>query len=1157
MPDKIGAVMVVGGGISGVQAALDLANSGFKVYLVDKAPSIGGKMAQLDKTFPTNDCAMCILSPKLVECERNPNITIISYAEVASLDGEPGNFKVTVVRKPRYVDEEKCAGCRTCADYCPVKIPDAYNENLSVVKCIHIPFAQAIPAVSVVDPSACLYFTKGQCNICVQACKRKAINLRQPEERLEIEVGAVILAAGYDTFDPRTRFEYGYGKLANVLTSLEFERILSAAGPYQGEIRRPADRKPPKKIAWIQCVGSRNTTIGNGYCSAVCCMYAIKQAVMVKEHDEAVETTIFHNDVRAFGKGFERYYERAKNDLGIRFVWGAGYMAQEVPQTKNVVIRYPINEAQVNAEEFDLVVLSVGLTPPSTAAELAQKLLVEVNPHGFIKDHSLSPVETSRPGIYLSGAIAGPMDIPESVTMASGAASLCCQLLSEQRGTLTTGKEYPEERDVFRGEPRVGVFVCRCGTNIGRVVDVPSVAKYVRTLENVTYAEEQLFACSIDSMRHMAETIREQGLNRVVVAACTPRTHEPVFQETLREAGLNPHLFEMANIREHCSWVHMRQGGAATQKAKELVEMAVAKARLLEPLKPTSLGVIHTGVVIGGGVAGMICALDLAQQGFEVSLVEKTEELGGMARQIHYTLEGNDVQAYVTDLVSKVSLHPLINVYRGAEVLQVSGYVGNFTTAVKLLSGKVIEIEHGVTVVATGGGEYRPTEYLYGKHPGILTSLELEEEIANNGQRLANCRTVVMIQCVGSREEPRLYCSRVCCAQSIKNALKLKKLNPRMNIYILYRDIRTYGFREDYYREAADQDVRFIRFDVDDKPEVAVVEQEGQSGLRVTVSDSILGERLAIDADLIALAAATTPAADNRKLSQLLKVPLNEDGFFVEAHMKLRPVEFANDGIFLCGLAHSPKQLEESIVQAEAAASKAAALLAKDSIPSEAAVAYIDRELCSGCKYCLSVCPYNAISFDSGHGVAEVNSVLCKGCGNCVAACPSAVCSIAKFEDRQVLAQVEPAAWERQPVVKRERFEPKIIAFLCNWCSYAGSDLAGVSRLQYPPGVRVIRTMCSSRIDPLFVIKAIGSGIDGVLVSGCHPGECHYLTGNYNARRRMAITKKFLEYMGVEPQRIQASWVSASEGTKFAEVVTKVTDELKEIGPNKLFADEA
>jgi len=1007
--NNFGDVMVVGGGISGIQAALDLAAMGFRVYLVEKSPAIGGKMAQLDKTFPTNDCSMCIESPKFIECSRHPNIEILTYTEVDRVEGEAGAFKVTLIKRPRYINEDKCTGCTTCVEYCPVQVPDPYNQNLSLNKAIHIYFSQAVPLVTYIDPEICLYLQGDKCSICRGVCKHKAIDLHQEAEKLEVEVGAIVLSPGYEIFDPKLRGDYGYGKIENVVTSLDFERLLCSTGPYEGEIRRPSDGKHPHKIAWIHCVGSRQVIPGgNSYCSAVCCTYTQKQVILAKDHDAEIEATIFHNDIRAFGKDFERFYQRAENLPGVRFIRSYVSIGKEIPETKNVTIRYSTAGDGVKEEEFDLVVLSVGLNPPDNVEDLANTFGIELSSHRFCKTNPVNPVETSRPGIFVSGAFQGPMDIPESVMTASAADALCSQLLAYRRGKLDRERIYPPERDVTEEEPRVGVFVCHCGANIGRVVDVPSVVEYASTLGHVVHAQESIFACSTDNAQEIADKIAEKGLNRVVVAACTPRTHEPLFRDTLREGGINPYFFDMANIREHCSWVHSKEKEHATQKAKDIVRMSVARTALLEPLQEFELPVDKRGLVVGGGLAGMTSALSLADQGFEVYLVEKDKDLGGMARRIHYTLEGMDVQAYLNDIIRKVYQHPSIHVSTDATITEASGYVGNFITKVTS-EGRAKEIHHGITIIATGAEEYKPTEYLYGEDDRVLTLLELEEQIAKREERLMNAQSLVMIQCVGCRQEDRNYCSRVCCDQAIKNALKLKAINPEMDITILFRDMRTYGFKEDYYREAADKDVKFIRYEPDDRPQVEAIEEDGKPVLRVTATDPILGKKLSIDTDSLALAAAVIPSATSNEISKLFKASLNPDGFFQEAHVKLRPVDFAPDGVFLCGTAHYPKHISETISQAYGAAGRAATILSRDKITAGAEIAHIMEELCVGCQGCIDVCPYGAIFYDKEKGKCEINAVLCKGCGGCAATCPSGSIRLDGFRHDQIYAQIEEA----------------------------------------------------------------------------------------------------------------------------------------------------
>lgn len=914
-----------------------------------------------------------------------------------------------------------CVTCGACEVVCPTgainlaeitknkprPIGSDYDVGLAQRPSIYIPFPQAIPKVAVIDRNTCMHFLKEVCKSCENFCDAKAIRYDQEDELIDLDVGAVILAPGYELFDPDLKKELGYGRYLNVISSLQFERILSASGPYMGKVVRPSDQMPPRKIAFIQCVGSRDTE--RNYCSTVCCMYATKEAIIAKEHEPELECHIFFIDMRAFGKGFEAYYERAK-ELGVKYTRCLPSSIKEVPGTKNLRIHHQKDDGEFISEEFDMVVLSTGLRPLADANNLAEKFGIQLDGYGFAATHSLSPAESSKPGIYVCGPFTGPKDIPETVMEASCAGSKAMVLLAEQRGTLTVRKEYPPEKDVSNQEPRIGVFVCHCGTNIGGGANIPEILEYVRTLPNVVHAEDNPYTCSTDTQAQIKTMIEEKNLNRVVVASCTPRTHEPLFRETCREAGLNEYLFEMANIRDQNTWVHMGRPEEATKKAKDLIRMALAKARLLEPLKKRTFPVNHTALVIGGGMSGMTAALNLAEQGFEAHLVERGKELGGHLRHVHYMLDRGDPQRQLAETIDRVLNHPKINVYTEAKVSSFEGFFGNFKSKISQ-NGSEKEIEHGAVIVAIGAEEYKPTGYLYGKSEEVVTQRELEEKLAKNEFA---ARRVVMIQCVGSRESDRPYCSRICCSQAVKNALKIKEIHPESDVFVLYRDIRTYGLNEEYYTQARQRGVRFIRYQEDHKPDVS----SHNGRLCVSVRDSLLNTDLRIDCDLVVLSPAIVPMEGAEELAMMLKVPLTQDRFFLEAHMKLRPIDFQTDGIFICGLAHSPKSVDESIIQAGAAASRAATILSKDVIELEGTISEVVDDNCDGCAYCIDPCPFDALTLieyirdGAVKKTVEVDESACKGCGVCQATCPKQGIFVRGFKLDQLQAMVHAALEE-------------------------------------------------------------------------------------------------------------------------------------------------
>ena len=1000
---KTGSVMVVGGGIGGMQATLDLADSGFYVYLVEKSSSIGGRMAQLDKTFPTNDCSMCIMSPKLVECGRHLNIEIITLSEIESVTGEEGNFHVRLIQHPRYLDVDKCIACGTCAEKCPRKVTDEYNAGLINRKAAYIRYPQAVPLKYLIDEGHCIYFEKGKCRACEKFCPADAVDFDQKEREITIDVGAIILASGFQPYNPSINDTYQYGRFPNVVTSLEFERILSASGPYQGHLVRPSDENEPRKIAWIQCVGSRNIHVGDkGYCSGVCCTYAIKQSMVAKEHSAtSLDTAIFYIDIRTYGKDFEKFFYRARDEMGVRFIKTRINTILPGEEEGNLKITYTDEAGRIVQEEFDMVVLSVGLDIPQESIDLAQKIGVELNHYNFVSTDSFEPVQTTKAGVFVCGVFQGPKDIPETVMQSSGAAAAASSLLSRERYALTKEKEYPEEIDITGQGPRIGVFVCHCGINIGGVVNVPEVTGYASKLPNVVLAEESLFTCSQDTQVKIKERIHEYQLNRVVVASCSTRTHEPLFQDTIREAGLNTYLFSMANIRDQDSWVHQSDKESATEKAKDLVRMAVANAAELSPLYRTKLPVVKRALILGGGIAGMTAALNVAGQGFEVVLAEREKELGGMGRKIQKTLQGDNVQNYLANLIEMVNQNEKIDVLSETIVADFSGTKGNFKTA--LVVGPSMysrEVNHGALIIATGATEYRPDEYLYGEHGSVKTQIELEDIILREEKGIKGWKNVVMIQCVGSRNAANPNCSRVCCQQAIKNAISIKEINPDVNVFILHRDIRTYGFAEDFYRKAREMGIHFLRYKEDEEPRVEQVEGR----ILVIFKDLTLGREITINPDQLILSTGVV-AGDTEELANILKVPLTSERFFLEAHVKLRPVDTQSDGIFVCGIAHLPKRIDESISQALAASARACRLLSQDYIEAGGVVARVDPELCAACLICVRACPYE-VPFINEDGVSEIDISKCQGCGVCAAECPAKAITLSHFEDTQILAQI-------------------------------------------------------------------------------------------------------------------------------------------------------
>jgi heterodisulfide reductase subunit A len=958
-------------------------------------------------TDPENKCILCGLCVRV--CDEVMEVKALGFAHRGAK---------REIAAPFQEYSQVCVTCGACAFVCPTQCIDLsklspnkpepltsdFDAGLAQRGAIYTQFPQAIPNVPVIDKEACMYALNGTCKSCENFCDKKALKHGQEDTEVKINVGSVIIAPGFEAYEPPKGDSYGYRVYPNVVTSIEFERMLSSSGPNKGHLTRISDGQPPKKIAWLQCVGSRDESCNRQYCSSVCCMYATKEAIIAKEHLPGVNTHIYFMDMRSFGKDFEKYYERAKDEYGVVYRRCRIPQVEQDRKTKHLSIRYVDDDGTLKKESYDMVVLSVGLQPCKDLAELSDILNVNLNRYGFIETDPFLQVKTSRIGIYASGSVTEPKDIPESVTQASAAAAEAAKDITTLRGTEIIQKAYPDEKNVSKEDPRIGVFVCHCGINISGVVDVKKIVTDAEALPFVVYADDSLYTCSQDSNEKIKQKINELGLNRIVIASCTPRTHESLFQDTLREAGLNPHLFEMANIRDQNSWVHKNNPLSATEKAIDAVRMAVAKASDLSPIHHEKIPVVNRALVIGGGIAGMQAALSIADQGFETTLVEKEHELGGHLKEIYIGYRGEKPQELLRQTTEQVKNHPHIQVFTNTVVDHISGYVGNFTTT--LLVKKETSpatIQHGVIIVATGGLPYEPTEYQYNKSKDVLTQTTFEKDLFEEKSYLKDLKEVVMIQCVGSRNEDHPYCSRVCCSEAMKNALRFKELNPHAAVYVLYRDIRTYGFREDLlYQKARKSGIFFIRFEDNDEPKVTLADGK----IMVKTRDILLGREVHLHPDKLVLSAGIIPQ-DNTILAQQLKVPLNEDAFYAEAHVKLRPIDFSADGIFLCGLAHSPRFIEESILQAKATGARAATILSKEYLETKGNVARVISRNCAGCQLCIEICPYDAITFDEEKKVVVVNEILCQGCGACCAVCPSGVSQQNTFTKRQIVSMID------------------------------------------------------------------------------------------------------------------------------------------------------
>lgn len=1017
MKKKIGSALVVGAGISGIRSALDLAEVGYRVTLIDKAPNLGGTLRQLDYQFPSDHCGMCKMLP-MVERDRSSqyclrkglfheNIEILLSTELTGLEGEPGKFRAVLSQGPTVVDPGRCIGCGECSRVCPVEVPDTFNVGLTKRKAIYLPVPHMIPNHYVVDRDAC-----NLCGECEKICSSDAIDLGVIERSTErqMEVGAVILAAGFDCFEPATsRNAYGYGVLPNVVTSMEFERMMSGTGTGHGRLVRPSDGKEIHKLAWLQCVGSRDVQSNADYCSSICCMFAIKEALLAKERSGGqAEATVFFMDMRTFGKNFQRYRDRAEKEYGVRFQRCRVHSLEGAGVDGDLKIRYVEPTGIENEEIFDLVVLAVGQRPPGGAKALAEVTGVELNPWGFCHVQGFSLSHTSREGIAVGGSFAGSRDISESVIQASSAALVASSLIHTKGGGLAdvSGPE-PMFRDVSRELPQVFVALCTCGGALAEAVDIEVLEKSLGSLVSVTQVSRIERICTQGGWKELQRAIQDTDANRVLIGACMPYVYAGRLRELGEFVGLDPALMDVVDIRTATFPGRDVAKEDAGREIRVAIAMHVGKLKDRDPMPLPTARIIQKALVVGGGIAGMTAALAIADHGFEVALVEQAEQLGGNLRLLHRTLEGDSPRGLLETTVSSVEGHPNIQVFRKTRVIHSEGRVGYFATTVEREDGEGKTLEHGVTVLATGGREAKPESYSYAQSHVIVTQRELEQRLADGTIDAGQLAVVAMIQCVDSREEPRNYCSRICCASALKNALHLKERNSETNVYIFYRDMMSYGFLETYYTEARRAGVVFIQYEVKEKPRVTI--ESGRPS--ISAIDRIIGREVVVNPDLLVLSTGIIPGG-HTELADIFGVAVDQDGFFQEADSKWRPLDFMKEGIFFCGIAHSPRTITESITSAEAAAQRALRILSSEHLSGGSVVAEIRHSLCSLCEQCIRACPYGARWHDEDEERIVVDAIMCQGCGSCATVCPNSASVLRGHKDQQFFEVIDAALEE-------------------------------------------------------------------------------------------------------------------------------------------------
>ncbi|MHA1799339.1 MAG: 4Fe-4S binding protein, partial [Candidatus Helarchaeota archaeon] len=996
-----------------MDCALDLANAGYKVYLVEKSSCIGGNYAKIYKIFPYDECSACILTPKMNEVGKHINILILTLTEVLEIKGEAGNFQVKLLQHPRYVDATKCTGCQQCMLTCPVEVPHEYNYGLTNRKAIYLDFAQQIPFVATIDKEHCI-----NCKMCVQTCKAEAIDHDMKEKIIDIDVGSIVIATGFEEFDPsETLPQFGYKRYKNVLTSLQYERMTHPAG--LDNVVRPSDGKRIEKAVFINCIGSRDDNLGQLYCNKVCCMFGMKNARFLRMHEPDAEIYISYIDIRAAGKLFEEYYRTTSEQYGIKFIRGKVSEIQE-NQDSSLLVRLENTETgePLDINDVDLVSLNCSFRPSKGTLKIAKLLNLKLGEDGFLADinkfdannFSTGSIETAIPGIYMIGTSHGPRDGTDTIAEAKAAASAAANHLKQPTKEVSTDKFELKEGKEF--VPRIGVFVCHCGGIISSVVDVKRVVKEIQKIPQVEFVTNYLFMCSSPGQELIRKHIQENNLNRIVVASCTPLVHEKTFRNACEEVGLSRFYFTgPINIREQCAMVHHDHPEEATEKAIQLIKGGIARVKKLKNVPIKSLDVIKTTLIIGAGISGMNAALDVAEKGNKAFLIERSNKVGGRLNKLYKLFPfGDDAKDIIKEFELKITKNPNIKLLLNSEIKEMSGYLGNYEFKIQT-EERIEKIKAGSVIVSIGTKEYLPTkgEYGFGEIENVITSIELEEKLKND--EIKNLKSLAFIQCVGSRAYPEfnergnLYCSRVCCNVSIMNAKIIKEKFPDVKITIFYKQhLRAYGrYMEEMYRETQLNGINYVRW----TPEhpLKIIKNENDRP-RILFKDTMIDRDFKLDVDLLVLSVGQEAPEGIERLCEITGITRSQDGFVEELHVKFKPVETKVPGIY--SSSSYPKDIADSISLARASASAAQQL--QKGIQLELTTAIVDEDLCVGCGLCELICPYEANSMIQKNPMtllASTDEIKCKGCGTCVAACPVGARQLRWWTDECFDAQID------------------------------------------------------------------------------------------------------------------------------------------------------